>query len=67
MNKGKKMALREHRHKQTLAEDRRKAEKKTPQRNNLILEFLSGYLISGCRQPSDLSFALSEYAFGIKE
>ena len=30
MNKGKKMALREHRRKQTLAEDRRKAEKKTP-------------------------------------
>jgi hypothetical protein len=29
MNKGKKMALRQHRHKQTLAEDRRKAEKKT--------------------------------------
>jgi hypothetical protein len=28
MNKGKKMALRSHRHKQTLAEDRRKADKK---------------------------------------
>lgn len=28
MNKGKKMALREHRHKQKKAEDKRKAEKK---------------------------------------
>jgi hypothetical protein len=27
MNKGKKMALREHRHKQTKAEDQRKAER----------------------------------------
>jgi hypothetical protein len=30
MNKGKKMALRQHRKKQTKAEDLRKAEKKTP-------------------------------------
>jgi hypothetical protein len=29
MNKGKKMALREHRHKQTKAEDQRKAARKT--------------------------------------
>ncbi len=32
MNKGKKMALREHRRKQTKAEDERKAEKAKPKK-----------------------------------
>jgi hypothetical protein len=32
MNKGKKMALREHRHKQTKAEDKRKAERTKPKK-----------------------------------